>query len=156
MVPTSKRVINAGDVLEHIITWILAVSFLIAGTAHWGNPYFFLGSVYAYELTDSGMGQVVAMSLPLIQLGLAACLLLRLFVDAAHLGTLFLLLTFATAQTIAFCRGLDISCGCFGAGNDKPIGWLSLSIVYGLLLMSLIRNGFQILQRPSTLKDPNK
>lgn len=126
--------------IDYLVSWILAVAFLLAGAAHWGNPYFFLGSVYAYQLSDAGTGQIVAMTLPLIQLGLAASLLLRLYIDAAHMGTLFLLMIFATVQTTAYLRELGISCGCFGAGSDEPIGWTSLSIVFGLLILSLARN----------------
>ncbi|MGL6193802.1 MAG: MauE/DoxX family redox-associated membrane protein [Thermoguttaceae bacterium] len=132
---------------DYVVSWLIAVSFLLAGVPHWGNPYFFLGSVYAYQLTDSGTGQIIAMSLPLMQLGIAACLLTRLFVDASNLGTLFLLLIFATVQTTAYIRGLGISCGCFGPGYDEPIGWLSLTIVYGLLALSITRNTYFFFRR---------
>lgn len=125
---------------DHAVTWILGVTLLIAGIPHWSNSYYFLGSVYAYKLVGPGIGQMVAMTLPLIQLVLALCLLSRTFRDAAHLGALFLFLCFATVQSSAYLRGLDISCGCFGPGNDEPIGWFSLSIVYGLLILSFTRN----------------
>jgi hypothetical protein len=80
------------------------------------------------------------MSMPIIQLVLALCFLTRTFLDGSHLATLFLLFGFAAVQTSAWVRGLDISCGCFGPGHDSPIGWFSLSLVYGLLTLSVIRN----------------
>jgi hypothetical protein len=66
------------------------------------------------------------------------------------LATLFLLCCFATVQTSAWLRGLDISCGCFGPGHDSPIGWFSLSLVYGLLVLSLLRNGAVLFLRSRT------
>jgi len=128
------------DAYDSIVTWVFGVVFLISGVPHWGNPYFFLGSVYAYKLVDPGIGQMIAIGMPLIQLVLALCFLTRTFLDAAHLGTLFLFLCFATAQSQAWLRGLDISCGCFGPDHDSTIGWYTLSIIYGLLILSIIRN----------------
>ena len=128
------------DIYDSIVTWIFGVVFLISGVPHWGNSYFFLGSVYAYKLVDPGIGQMVAIGMPLIQLVLAICFLTRTFLDAAHLGTLFLFFCFATVQSQAYLRGFDISCGCFGPDHDTTIGWQTLSIIYGLLILSIIRN----------------
>jgi len=80
------------------------------------------------------------MSMPVIQLVIALCFLTRTFLDASHLATLFFLACFVTVQTSAYVRGLDISCGCFGPGYDSTIGWFSLSLVYGLFTLSVIRN----------------
>lgn len=132
--------ISAFDIYDSIVTWIFGVVFLISGIPHWGNSYFFLGSVYAYKLVDPGIGQMIAIGMPMIQLVLAICFLTRTFLDAAHLGTLFLFLCFATVQSQAYLRGLDISCGCFGPDHDTMIGWQTLSVIYGLLVLSIIRN----------------
>lgn len=134
------------DIYDSIVTWIFGVVFLISGVPHWGNSYFFLGSVYAYKLVDPGIGQMIAMGMPLIQLVLAICFLTRTFLDAAHLGTLFLFLCFATVQSQAYLRGLDISCGCFGPDHDTTIGWQTLSMIYGLLILSIIRNSLLFLR----------
>jgi hypothetical protein len=134
---------------DAIATWIFGLAFLIAGFPHWSNAYYFLGSVYAYKLVEPGIGQIIAMSMPVIQLVFALCFLTRTFLDASHLATLFLLIGFATVQTSALVRGLDISCGCWGPGHDSPIGWFSLSLVYGLLTLSVIRNAmFLFSQNP--------
>lgn len=127
-------------VFDVVVTWVFGLVFLVAGFPHWSNPYYFLGSVYAYKLVEPGVGQLVAMSLPIIQLVLALCFLTRTFLDASHIATLFLLICFASVQTTAFLGGLDISCGCFGPNSDSQIGWSTLSLVYGLLALSVIRN----------------
>lgn len=139
MTPNSKFAVFK-TTFDTVVTWIFGLTFLIAGFPHWSNPYYFLGSVYAYKLVEPGVGQMIAMGMPIIQLVLALCFLTRTFLDASHLVTLFLLSCFATVQTTAYIRGLDISCGCFGPGHESTIGWFTLSIVYGLLVLSLIRN----------------
>jgi hypothetical protein len=136
----SMRCLPVIDAYDSIVTWIFGVVFLISGVPHWGNPYYFLGSVYAYKLVDPGIGQMIAIGMPLIQLVLALCFLTRTFLDAAHLGTLFMFLCFAAVQSQAYLRGLDISCGCFGPDQNSTIGWQTLSIIYGLLILSVIRN----------------
>jgi hypothetical protein len=137
---------------DHFVTWIFGIAFLLSGIPHWGNPYFFLGSVYAYKLVNPGIGQIAAIGMPLIQLTFAVCFLTRTFLDAAHLGTLFLFLCFAAVQSIAWFRGLDISCGCFGPGHDATIGWQTLFIIYSLLILSIIRNLFVFLGNRTTVK----
>lgn len=125
---------------DAFLSWGFGIAMLLAAVPHLENPYYFLGSVYAYKLVEPGIGQMIAMSMPIIQLVLALCFLTRTFLDGSHLTTLFLLLGFATIQTSALVRGLDISCGCFGPGHETPIGWFSLSLVYGLLTLSVLRN----------------
>jgi hypothetical protein len=125
---------------DRFVTWLFGIIFLLSGIPHWGNPYFFLGSVYAYKLVNPGIGQMAAIGTPLIQLAFAVCFLTRTCLDAAHLGTLFLFLSFATVQSAAWLRGLDISCGCFGPGHDTTIGWQTLFLIYSLLAFSLARN----------------
>jgi hypothetical protein len=137
---------------DHFVTWTFGIVFLLSGIPHWGNPYFFLGSVYAYKLVNPGIGQIAAIGMPLIQLTFAVCFLTRTFLDAAHLGTLFLFLCFAAVQSIAWFRGLDISCGCFGPAHDTIIGWQTLCIIYLLLVLSIIRNLLTFTGRQTSVK----
>jgi hypothetical protein len=146
---TNNKLATFKNSFDAIATWIIGLSFLIAGFPHWANSYYFLGSIYAYKLVEPGIGQIMAMSMPIIQLVLALCFLTRTFLDASHLATLFLLVSFATVQTSAWVRGLDISCGCFGPGHDSTIGWFSLSLVYSLLALSVIRNAMFLFSRPA-------
>jgi putative oxidoreductase len=124
---------------EDLASWIIGVALLLSAIPHFGNPYYFLGSVYSYDLVGAGLAQLVAMVLPMLQLLLAACLITRLFRPGAHLIVLPMLLGFAILQTSAKLRGLDIACGCFGP-NEDAIGWFSLTVVYGLLTLSIVRN----------------
>jgi len=124
---------------DNLASWILGIALLLSAIPHLGNPYYFLGSVYAYDVVGPGLGQLVAMVLPILQLLLAACLISGLFRSGAHLVVLPILLAFAFLQTSAKLRGLDIPCGCFGPCEDS-IGWFSLALIYGLLTLSVARN----------------
>ena len=126
-------------VFDDFASWVLGVALLLSGIPHFGNPYYFLGSVYAYDLVGPGVGQLVVMVLPGLQLLVAACLITRQFRPGAHLIVLPMLLGFALLQTSAKLRGLDIACGCFGPG-EETIGWSSLTVVYALLALSVVRN----------------
>ena len=112
------------------------------------NSYYFLGSIYAYKLVEPGIGQMVAIVLPLLQLVVAVLLIGRVFIDVANLITMVLFGVFAVVQSFAYLGGFDISCGCFGLGHNSPIGWFSLSLVYCLLVFSVIRNGMLLFSRP--------
>ncbi|MDR2651113.1 MAG: hypothetical protein LBC68_02185 [Prevotellaceae bacterium] len=112
---------------------------LVAAIPHLENPYYFLGSVYSYNLTESGVGQLVAILLPFIQLVIAVCFVLRVHVDSANIITMILFGVFFCVQLFAFLSGLDISCGCFGPQYSSSIGIGSLSFVGTLFILSVGR-----------------
>jgi len=150
--PKCKSPLKLRD-FDDLVSWILGIALLLSGIPHVGNPYYFLSSVYAYDLVGPGIGQLVAMVLPILQLLLVACLITRFFRPGAHLIVLPMLLGFALLQTLARLRGLDIGCGCFGPDEDR-IGWFSLTIIYSLLTLSILRNvAYGIALRNASRKD---
>jgi hypothetical protein len=42
---------------DNFVTWVFGIVFLLSGIPHWGNPYFFLGSVYAYNWSIRELGK---------------------------------------------------------------------------------------------------
>jgi hypothetical protein len=136
---TTSRSVECFAGFDAAVSWLLGVSLICSSIPHLGNSYYFLGSVYSYRLVGPGIGQSVAMTLPFLEVVLAACLITNLFRGAAHAITLARLVAFVTLQTSVKLRGLDIPCGCFGARHETEIGWFSLSVVYGLLLLAVTR-----------------
>ncbi len=116
---------------------ILALFWLRSGLAHITNPYYFLSSVYKYEILGPALGMVAAMGLPALQLTLAAALVTRRFVGGALLLSVALLVVFAAAQASALARNLKIGCGCFGAAESRPLDAESLTIASLLLFCAL-------------------
>jgi hypothetical protein len=124
---------------------LIGVIFIVSGADHLLNPYYFLGSVYSYGICGPRTGQVVAVILPALQLVVGASLLVRLWRDAAHFLALSMLLAFASAQGVAFVRGLDISCGCFAACEETPIGLSTVLPLLGLILASALRASLRLI-----------
>lgn len=117
----------------------LAIVWLRSSAAHLANPYYFLSSVYQYELVGVQAGRIVAMTLPFLQLVLAVCLIGRVFAGGALLVSSLLLATFAGVQASAIVRDLGISCGCFGASSSSAtIGTSSISTVLLLWLLATV------------------
>ncbi|MDR1926045.1 MAG: hypothetical protein LBQ66_16880 [Planctomycetaceae bacterium] len=125
--------------IDSLLTWFFGIVMLAAAIPHWENPYYFLGSVYAYKLVDSGLGQSTAILLPTFQLIIAICLILRIHSDAAHAITMILFGVFFFVQAFAFYGGLDISCGCFGPQHSSTIGITSLMFIGFLFLFAVLR-----------------
>ncbi len=146
----SEKLLAWFNLYEVTTTWIIGLVLILSGIPHWNNPYFFLGSIYSYHLVTPGIGQTVALSLPLIQLVVGTCLLARKYLNAARLASLLLFFCFASVQSIAYIRGLDISCGCFGPRYDTEIGFQSLAIVYSLLFFSFSQNVFYVMSNDSS------
>lgn len=116
---------------------IVAGTFLLSSLWHTSNPYFFLSSVYRYDLTDPFAGQAIAATMPFLQLVISFCLLGRVFVRGAFLSAIGLTTVFAVAQATVLWRNLEISCGCFGAASEASIGLGSLALVGTLLGMTV-------------------
>jgi len=120
---------------EFLTAWIVGVTLAVSAFAHLEEPYHFLDAIMQYGLLPGSLAPFVAVFAPFFQLVLAFCLISGVMRDTAYCLALLLFLGFAFVQTYAWFAGLGIPCGCFGA-SDTPIGWFSLSIVYGMLVLT--------------------
>ncbi|MEK6262363.1 MAG: MauE/DoxX family redox-associated membrane protein [Planctomycetota bacterium] len=111
--------------------------FLWSAAAHLANPYYFLSTVYQYELTSAPVGAIVASVLPFLELLLAACLLGGACPQATWFLTSLLLLLFVGAQTSALVRDLRISCGCFGPEISQPVDMMSVGFTSALAVLAI-------------------
>jgi putative oxidoreductase len=124
--------------MQLALSILIAIVWMQSATAHMGNPYFFLSSVYKYQLVGRDLGWILAVVLPALQSVLAVCLLARVFVGAALLLSGLLLTVFSAVQISAFLRGIQIDCGCFGPAASNPIGQASIAMVVVLAMFSYI------------------
>lgn len=111
--------------------------FVWSGSAHLANPYYFLSTIYQYELTSATTGALIASYLPFLELVLATCLLSGTCPRPTWLVTSLLLMSFVGVQGSALARGLMISCGCFGPEINRPIDALSISFTSALAVLSI-------------------
>jgi uncharacterized membrane protein YphA (DoxX/SURF4 family) len=122
---------------EWIARLIVGGILVWSGSAHLANPYYFLSTVYQYELTTAPIGALVAAFMPFLELVLAACLLSGCCQRAAWSLTSLMLLGFVSVQGSALYRGLKISCGCFGPEINRPIDATSITYTAVLALLSI-------------------
>lgn len=114
----------------------LGIIFLYAGVEKIIAPREFAVAIYNYRLLPDQAINPLALILPWLEVFLAAGLIAGIYVRGASLISALLLMIFALALTVNLVRGLDISCGCFGAASGN-INWLYLVRDTGLLIMSV-------------------
>jgi putative oxidoreductase len=115
---------------------ILAGIFLYAAVEKIIEQAEFAIAIYNYQLLRDFAVNALAVILPCLEIIIAACLVAGIYVRGAALISSALFLTFAAALTISLARGLDISCGCFGAASGN-INWLYLARDLSLLAISI-------------------
>lgn len=113
----------------------LAVSAILAVAAAFKviDPEGFALAISNYGLLPRQALQPLAYMLPALEGVVAVALFLPAYRRAAWLLALGLFLMFAGAVGSAVVRGLDVSCGCFGAA--MKVSWLHLlaNVVLALL-----------------------
>lgn len=117
------------SVVNSFATMCIGAVLVKSAILHLQNSYAFLASVYSYDLMSPNLGVLVAALLPSIQLALGVMLLF--FGDRRVVGLIccaLMFLSFSVIQMITLWRGLNISCGCFGASIENPVG--PASIIY--------------------------
>ena len=115
---------------------ILVITFFYAGIGKIADPGEFAIAIYNYQLLPDIAVNTLAVILPWLEIIIATCLVTGFYVRGAALISSALFLTFATALTINLLRGLDISCGCFGAASGN-INWFYLGRDLSLLFISI-------------------
>lgn len=133
-----------GDWRGHQYVALLARVYLafIFLTACWHkilHPDLFAVDVATYQILPLSFVNIVAITLPWIELGAGLMLLFGFRVRAGALLVSGMLFVFIVALVIALSKGLDISCGCFastGAQEDpismrtvlRDLAWLVVAV----------------------------
>ena len=105
----------AGQVAEWFVRVLLGVVLAVAGSAKIFQPEAFSIEVDRFQLTPWVLSVLVGYFLPWFEIVTAIALFCRPLYLGALLAVSGLGMLFAIAVGSAWWRGLDISCGCFGA-----------------------------------------
>jgi putative oxidoreductase len=120
----------AGQVVEWGLRALLALALMVAGAAKAFQPENFAVEVDRFQLTPWLLSVVLGYFLPWLELVTAVGLLSTPLYLGALLSVCALGMTFTVAVGSAWWRGLDISCGCFGAVMSGHIsGWHLLAVL---------------------------
>jgi putative oxidoreductase len=109
-----------------VIEWAIAALFVYAGAVKVLEPAAFAIDVHNYRLLPWPISVAVALYLPWLEIVAGTALVFRRPRTAALLIFTVLMLGFIAALISAKLRGIDIACGCFGAGGKTGGFWLTL------------------------------
>lgn len=119
---------------------VIAIVFLVYGASKIALPDTFALSVRNYRLVPTELENLIAITLPWIEVVVAIALLRRSTVPGGLLVASGMLVAFLGAIGSALARGLDINCGCFtltaeSAAYNNLLSTFLLDVV--LLLLAL-------------------
>lgn len=112
----------AAMLLDTVFRFGIAAVFVYAGWTKIGDPSAFAASVNGYRLLPAPLVGIFALTLPMLEIVAGLALAFTRLTRESALTLLGLLGMFFIGLAQAAVRGLDISCGCFGAGDDDTIG----------------------------------
>jgi len=130
-----------------IVGLALGCMFIYSSLPKIRQPYDFLASVYSYELVGPKLGILVAMVLPWLELLVGVCLIGGIFISGALLASVGMAAMFTFVLASVLYRGLEISCGCFGA-SAEIISYSTLVRACVILLFSVAAYIGTVVSRP--------
>ncbi len=135
----ARRRFSAG-ILSLAARIVLAGVFAVSGWPKLVDPEGTLRSVRAFRLLPEALVPAFGYALPVVELALAALLLVGLLTRPAAAVTAGLLVVFMVGIIAAWARGLSIDCGCFGstgAAVDDPVPGYVLALLRDAALLAL-------------------
>jgi uncharacterized membrane protein YphA (DoxX/SURF4 family) len=114
--------------LRGIVRIALGLLLVIAGVLKAGSGEAMAETIANYRLLSAPAAQILAVTLPWIEMVAGLLLVLGLWTRAAAGLSAGMLGAFGVAVLSALLRGLDISCGCFGSSTAARVGFGALGI----------------------------
>lgn len=107
------------NIFRTVLAWIVGLIFIYAAVLKIADPADFAQNIKYYKILPLVVVNAVALLLPWWELAAGAAFLLPGWRRAAAAIAFSLTCVFIAAAAAAILRGLDISCGCFGAHSTK-------------------------------------
>jgi uncharacterized membrane protein YphA (DoxX/SURF4 family) len=124
------------------IVWIaqlaVGVLFLASGLSKIGEAAEFARQIRHYHMAAFGLENLVAITLPWIELVAALAILTRVEPRGGSAVGAGLLALFVAVVAVALVRHLDIQCGCFGTADATRVGTAKLFENIGTLVLALV------------------
>ncbi len=122
-----KKVL-ASPIVEFIIRWFVGCIFIYASFHKITDPALFAKIIYGYGLFPHTTINLIAITLPFIELITGICLILGIWPRATTLIAGGMLACFIIAISINLIRGHEFDCGCFSAANSASTAPVELLI----------------------------
>ena len=135
--PYTRR-LPASDI-NRMLRLVVGGTFIAAGVLKIADPANFAVAVGNYRLLPNALINLVAITVPWIEVAAGALVLAGIWLRAAALVITAMTTMFAIVILSALARGLNIECGCFGTIGGQHVGLVNLAIDGTLLgLASLL------------------
>jgi len=119
----------------------LALMFAYAGALKLADPTGFATDIANYRMLPDALVGPLALGLPVLEVVTALGLLWPAYAQGAAALCALMLGAFAIAMAQTKLRGIDLACGCFGAGADAQVSWskVALDVALAMLALWLVR-----------------
>jgi len=116
---------------------VIGAIFATASLSKIGDIPAFAQQVHNFRLAPVWSENLIAMTLPWVELVAALALTLGIRPRSGALVVAVLMAGFTLGVGLAMIRGLDFECGCFGTGDHTKVGALKLGENLAMLLVSV-------------------
>lgn len=123
---------------RYFFRFALGALFLWASLAKIADVSRFAADIHNFRLVPLPLENLLAMTLPWVELVAGVLLVLNVAPRAATTILGGLLLVFMIAIVSAMARNLDIACGCFGTHDAVKTGWVTLLRDLGFMALAIL------------------
>jgi uncharacterized membrane protein YphA (DoxX/SURF4 family) len=116
----------------------IGLLFAAAALAKLGDLHSFAEEIHNFKMLPVAIENIVAMTLPWIELVAALALILGVRARSGSLVAACMMAVFIVAVAVAMARGLDIECGCFGTADGTRVGFVKLLENSGMFALAAI------------------
>ncbi len=122
--------------LTRILHLVFGGTFVWAGVTKAMEPMAFLDDIRSFEMLPDPYSGLLAVFLPWLEIFAGLAVISGVFRRGGLLVLNMSLVAFLAAIGIAWYRGIDIQCGCFGSSGGATSNYIEL-IVRDLVLLAL-------------------
>jgi uncharacterized membrane protein YphA (DoxX/SURF4 family) len=116
----------AHPALVRLCQIVIGLLFAWAALAKIGDAQGFAAQVHNFRLLPVALENIVAVTLPWIELVAAMALVLNIRARSGAMLVFVMLAVFTVAIVAALVRGLDFECGCFGTADASRVGFVKV------------------------------
>ena len=125
-----------------IALWVLRLAlagvFAYAAIPKLLDPGEFAAAIQNYRAVPEPLVGHIALFVPVFEMVIAVGLIATPYTRGAALLATLLLAAFGAAMAQARMRGIDLTCGCFGAAFEAKVSWLTVARTLGLGVLSAL------------------
>ena len=116
----------------------IGLIFIAAGLAKIGDLGIFAEQIHNFRVTPIALENLVALTLPWIELVAGLALVLGIQARAGAVISAVLMAAFTLIVGAALYRKIDIECGCFGTADATRVGVTKLMQNIGMTAMAVV------------------